>query len=101
MLNDQSIADALGDVIEHLQQQNLEQAEATLEVLNFERLLKPIPDPSKGRSLHFVDPAEDLETERVHETGDHIGACRAALATGDKSSALAEAEKAYARWMAS
>ena len=69
MLNDQSIADALGDVIEHLQQQNLEQAEATLEVLNFERLLKRIPDPSKGRSLHFVDPAEAFGNRAASRNG--------------------------------
>ncbi|MGD0135186.1 MAG: hypothetical protein ABSE57_24325 [Bryobacteraceae bacterium] len=99
MLNDQSIADALREAIQHLQQQNVERAEATLDDLGFERLLKPIGDRSKQRI--FTDPADDFGVERVHQTGEHIRACRAALARGDESSALDEAEKAYARWMAS
>lgn len=70
MLNDQAVTDALRDTIEHVQQQNLEQAEATLEVLGFERLLRPIEDRSKQR--RFVDPAGGFGVERVHETGDHI-----------------------------
>jgi hypothetical protein len=53
------------ETIEHLRLQNLEQAKAALEVLGFERLLKLIPDPSKGRVRQLIDPADGFGRERV------------------------------------
>jgi hypothetical protein len=52
----------------------------------------------RSKQVMFTDPAEDFGAERVHQTGDHILGCRSALAMGDGATALAEAEKALARW---
>jgi hypothetical protein len=97
MLNDEGIAEVLRNVIDHLRQDHFEQTELTLELLDFERLLLPIPELTEGRR-HFVDPAIDFGVERVHETGDHIRICRDAIARSDRAAALDEAEKALARW---
>lgn len=79
MLNESAISEALENCVAHLERDNLDQAEATLRVLDFDRLLKPIEDPSKQRQRRFVDPAEGYGVERVHETGDHIHACFSAI----------------------
>jgi hypothetical protein len=98
MLNDEGIAEVMRNVIDHLRQDNFEQAELTLELLDFERLLKPISDLTEQGRRHFVDPAIGFGVERVHETGDHIRICRDAIAMSDRATALDEAEKALARW---
>ena len=76
---------------------NLDRAEAVLEVLEFERLLHPVKDWSKG-SRRFFDPAESFGPERVHQTGDHIDRCLSAINREDREGALLEAEAAATRW---
>jgi hypothetical protein len=98
MLNDEGIAEVLRNVIDHLRQDHFEQAELTLELLDFERLRLPIPELTEQGRRHFVDPAIDFGVERVHETADHIRICRDAIAGSDRAAALDEAEKALARW---
>jgi len=98
MLNDEGIGEVLRNVIDHLRQDHFEQAELTLELLDFERLLLPIPELTEQGRRHFVDPAIGFGVERVHETGDHIRICRDAIARSDRAAALDEAEKALARW---
>lgn len=96
MLNEESITRFLQGVISHLEGGNLEQAEAHLQILDFERLLHPI----RGHSAHrqFLDPAEAFGVERVHETGDYIRMCARAERTGDIDTALNAARAALARW---
>jgi hypothetical protein len=96
-LNDQAVGDALRSAIAHIRAGNLEQADAVLEDLGFERLLRPIKDRSKG-PRRFFDPAENFGPERVHQTGDHIVKCRTALKRNDGQGALSSAESALARW---
>ena len=50
-----SINRLLEQTVEHLEAGNPEQAEATLDVLDFERLLHPIK--GSGAEHRFVDPA--------------------------------------------
>lgn len=97
MLNDAAIANALSQAVESIREGHLEQAQAGLAILEFHRLMRPIKDSSKG-PRRFFDPARQFGPERVHETGDHISRCIAALAHGDRENALAEAEAAAARW---
>jgi hypothetical protein len=59
--------------------------------------MRPMKDSIKG-PRQFFDPAREFGPERVHETGDHISRCIAALGLGDGENALAEAEAAAARW---
>jgi len=91
-----SINRLLEQTVEHLEAGNPEQAEATLDVLDFERLLHPIK--GSGAEHRFVDPAASFGVERVHETGDHVRSCIAALAAGDFEAALEAARAAAARW---
>jgi hypothetical protein len=56
MMSEASIAQALGDAVAHLSDGNLEQAEAALDVLEFERLLNPKQSRSKGPQTS-LDPA--------------------------------------------
>lgn len=97
MLSEESITQALGELVSNLTAGDLDQAEATLEVLDFERLLKPLKDRSKGSRL-FLDPAEPFGAERVHQTGDHILRCSSAINQQDRERALDEALAAAARW---
>jgi hypothetical protein len=97
MLNEDSITQALRQLVANLSSGNLDQAEATLEVLEFERLLHPVKDRSKG-PRQFFDPAEAFGAERVHQTGDHLRVCLSAIKREDCNSALREAEAATARW---
>ena len=97
MLNEDSIARTLRELVDHLTNEDLDQAEATLEVLGFERLLHPVKDPSKG-PRRFFDPAEGFGPERVHQTGDHVRRCLSAIKRKDRESALHEAEAAATRW---
>jgi hypothetical protein len=96
MLNEESITGVLQGVIGHLESGNLEQAEAHLDIVDFERLLHPIRGASAYRQ--FVDPAEGFGLDRVHETGDHIRACALAVRRGDMDAALLAARTALARW---
>jgi hypothetical protein len=97
MLNDAAITNALSQTVEKIREGDLEQAQAGLAVLEFHRLMGPLKDSSKG-ARKFFDPAREFGPERVHETGDHISRCIAALGRGDAENALAEAEAAAARW---
>lgn len=97
MLNEDSIKQALRELIAHLNAGELDQAKATLEVLGFERLLHPIQRNDKG-PMEFFDSAQSFGTERVHKTGDHIRQCLFAIKREDRESALREAEAAAKRW---
>ena len=97
MLNDAAITNALSHTVEKIREGDLEQAQAGLAVLEFHRLMRPMKDFIKG-PRRFFDPAREFGPERVHETGDHISRCIAALGLGDTENALAEAEAAAARW---
>ena len=96
MLSEESIVRFLQGIISHLENGNLEQAEAHLDILDFERLLHPIRGDSANRQ--FVDPAEGFGVERVHETGDRIRECALAVRAGDNNAALYAARAALMRW---
>lgn len=97
MLNEGSIAQALREIVAHLKDGTLEQAEANLKALEFERLLHPVIGRSKG-SRQFFDPAEPFGAERVHQTGDDLRRCFSAISRKDREIALREAEAAATRW---
>jgi len=92
-----AITEALNQALQQIREGDLEQAQAGLAVLEFHRLMHPVKDSIKGPRQCF-DPAREFGPERVHETGDHITRCIAALGLGDSKDALAEAEAAAARW---
>jgi hypothetical protein len=97
VLTEDSIKRTLEGVIDDIRQEHLDAAQARLDDLGFERLLKPIPDASRGRRL-FTDPAAPFGVERVHRTGGHLGQCRAALRRGNGKGALQAAISALQRW---
>ena len=97
ILTDAAITNALNQTVQQIKEGNLEQAQAGLAVLEFHRLMRPMKDSGEG-PRRFFDPARQFGPERVHETGDHISQCIAALGLGDAENALAEAEAAVARW---
>jgi hypothetical protein len=97
MFNEDAIAQVLCQLVAHLSSRDLDQAEATLEVLEFERLLHPVIGRSKG-PRQIIDPAESFGSERVRQTGDHLRGCLSAVKRGDCESALREAEAATTRW---
>lgn len=96
MLNENSIAELLKELVTAIGNSDIEGAEAVIEDLNFDRLLKPIEDQSKQR--HFVDPAVGFGGDRVHATGDHLRTCKKALRAGNAAAALSSAEAAATRW---
>lgn len=96
-MNEDSIKQALRELIAHLNAGELDQAKATLEVLDFERLLHPKQRNDKG-PMEFLDPAQSFGAKRVHETGDHIHRCLLAIKREDRESALREAAAAAKRW---
>jgi hypothetical protein len=97
MLNEQSITQALSEVVSHLRSGSLDQAEHTLAVLGFQRLLKTVKRRDKGSS-QILDPAEPFGPERVRQTGAHIDRCLLAINRKDGGAALREAEAAVTRW---
>lgn len=97
ILNEGSIAQVLRELVAHLSGGNLDQAQAALETMEFERLLRPVKDRSKG-SHQFFDPSEEFGPERVHQSGDHLRECLSAIQREDNGRALHEAEAAAARW---
>src|SRR5258708_40176223 len=97
MLTAAAITNAVNQRVTKIREGYLEQAQAGLAVLEFHRLMRPMKDSVKG-ALQFFEPAREFGPERVHETGDHISLCIAALGLGDRETALAEAEAAAARW---
>jgi hypothetical protein len=97
ILTDAAITKALNQAVQQIREGDLEQAQAGLAVLEFQRLMRPMKDSIKG-PRQFFDPAREFGPERVHESGDHISRCIAALGLGDAEDALAEAEAAAARW---
>ena len=100
MLNEASIRGYLVELIKHLKLGDLDQAEATIDTLEFNRLLRPIPNPTKGARGQFIDPAEasGIGTERAHEVGDHLQRLASRLEHRDMEGALREAEAALVRW---
>jgi hypothetical protein len=98
LLNEQSIEQHLREAHKHLVVSNLKQAEMTLDVLEFERLLKPIEDPSKVRM--FIDPAESFGVERVNRTADYIRKCRRDITAGLLDAARDNADWALQCWLA-
>ena len=94
MLNEASIRGYLVELIKHLKLGDLDQAEATIDTLEFNRLLRPIP------RRQFIDPAEasGIGTERAHEVGDHLQRLASRLEHRDMEGALQEAEAALVRW---
>jgi hypothetical protein len=97
ILTDAAITNALNQAVQRIREGDLDQAQAGLAVLEFHQLMRPMKDSGEG-SRRFFDPARQFGPERVHETGDHISRCIAALAHGDGENALVEAEAAAARW---
>ena len=59
MLNEETIGASLQELVAALAAGNYEDANETLRELNFNRLRRPIEDPSNVRI--FVDPSEGLE----------------------------------------
>jgi hypothetical protein len=98
MLNDQAITSALAATITHLESANLDQAGLALKALDFDQLLKHIPNPIKQQQIQFIDPAAQFGVERVQEAGRYIRACQRAIKRGERVRALAEARKAQERW---
>ncbi len=97
ILTDAAITNVLNQTVEKIREGDLEQAQAGLAVLEFHQLMRRMKDSGEG-PRRFFDPARQFGPERVHETGDHISQCIAALALGDAENALAEAEAAAASW---
>jgi len=99
MLNEGSITESLRSVIDHLGRGNPEEGQLRLDALNFERLQKPIPDPTKGPGRRqFIDPGGAFGTERVNAVGRHIRLCREAVRRADQKRALEAAKEALKRW---
>jgi hypothetical protein len=97
IFTDAAITTALNQTVQKIREGDLEQAQAGLAVLEFHQLMRPMRDSIKG-PRQFFDPAREFGPERVHETGDHISRCIAALGLGDGGTALAEAGAVAARW---
>jgi hypothetical protein len=98
ILNEQTITRHLQEAHAHLAAANQEEADMTLDVLEFERLLKPIEDPSKVRM--FIDPAESFGVERVNRTAYYIRKCRLDITAGLLDAALDNADRALQCWLA-
>jgi hypothetical protein len=96
MTNDRVITRMLHGLCEHLRNRNALEAATTLELLQFERLLQLIKDPTGN--IHFTDAATSLGVQRILQTGDHVLQCRLALLRDDLDSALGSAEEALRRW---
>ena len=100
MLNESGIAGSLREIAEHIRNGNLEQARMHIEILNFGRLQKPIPDPTKGPNRRmFIDPGGAFGTERVNATARWIERCQIALTSADQAAWLEAAENALKRWL--
>jgi hypothetical protein len=97
MLNEDSIRSMLTQTREHIEAGNLQQALSHLQLLGFNRLLQPLRNPTKG-PLRFVDPADGFGPTRVHETGDYIRACQAALQSERTEAARDAISRAIDRW---
>jgi hypothetical protein len=97
MFSDEGTARLLAEVVEHLESGKVEQARLTLlEKLDFDRMLRPVHDPSRTRE--FIDPAAAFGVDRVHQTGDQIRQCLRAIGANDLGPALKFAKAAAARW---
>jgi hypothetical protein len=100
MLNENSIRVHLVELIKRLKAGDLDQAEATIDALEFNRLLQPTLDPSKGARIKSRDPAKEsgIGTERAHEIGTHLLRLVSFLHGRNTDGALREAEAALAGW---
>ena len=96
ILDEKGITGALANLVNHLETENTEQAEAVLDILDFERLLRPMQ--SISRQPQFIDPAKDFGLKRVHETGELLRSCVRQLSTGNLQSALTAARAAEGLW---
>jgi len=93
--NEESILQALQEILRRIKKGNLSGALDTLIYLNFEETLLPSKD---NRTLTMVDRGSAFGAERARETGDHLRLCEIALKNLVKDDALANAESALARW---
>jgi hypothetical protein len=66
MLNEESVGASLQELVAALATGNYEDAKETLLELNFNRLRRPVEDPSKVRV--FVDPSVGLGTDVTCDT---------------------------------
>ena len=98
MLDEHSIAQALQDAVENILHGKLENAQAVLDRLDFEQLLQPVEDRTKGSCLRFRDPSIAFGTIRVYLTDHHVRMCREALRGSNCEIALRAAERALRRW---
>lgn len=94
-LSEESILQALEEVVSRIRKRNLNGALDTLIYLNFEQLLLPGKD---GRTLLVVDRGRAFGPERVRETAEQIRLCELALRKADAEAALAAGQTALTRW---
>ena len=92
-----AIRAGIAETIEHLKRGDLDQAEIQIDIVDIDRLLRVVRDPSKG-SRQFIDPAESFGRARVQETSGHLHHAKAYMRSGGISAALLEAEAALRRW---
>ena len=97
-LNERAILEELNRLVENIRSGEMEDASATLSILGFERLLRPIQNSAVISQPQFVDLSGPFGVARVHQTSDHIRACDAALRDGDREVALRTATEALKRW---
>lgn len=95
--SDVTIWQALSCMVELLRLHDLDQARATLDALEFERLLYPHIVRKNGQQK-LIDPAEYFGHTRAYQTGDYLRACDEALDSGNLDRALYAAVAAMLRW---
>jgi hypothetical protein len=102
MLDEESIREALEEIVKQLKAGDADQAAEALDELGFERLRRPITDPSQGAHRQFIDPAEasGLGVERVNDVGRSLKRVALLIRDGSTPSAARDAEVALQRWKA-
>jgi hypothetical protein len=95
-LTNSGIAETLAEVVTELKEGRIEQTATRLRRLDFERLMRPIVDPTDRK--RSSDPGTAFGLDRVHETGHLIRACLVQLKQGYHSDALVSAQAALLRW---
>ena len=102
ILNEESIHEVLEETLTHLNAGDGDQAIEALNELGFERLRRPMADPSKGSEVRFIDPAEasGLGVDRVNDVGKSLKRVALLIQDGNTSSAAREANVALERWKA-
>jgi hypothetical protein len=99
MLSKGSIRNLIKQLVTDLESGNLEAAADTLESLEFDRLLRPIPDPSKSPSPAILPWKElGLNGVCVSDVGAHLEEVGYSIQIGDTKPALTKAQRALERW---